>query len=371
MARKGNNIYHRKDLRWEGRYHKGRKANGQIKYGYVYGKTYEEVKRKLGPLRRHAQITLELYGNSVVEYYDWSLTWLSEQQKVVKPATYTSYLSKLRKCIWPQLGNLSLYQLDQKAIEGAIAAWQGNGLALSSIKVVLRILSQSLKYAIKKDLLQRNPCEAVVLPKQVQEKVHALTRREQKRLETTALAEQDTRAKAVVLAMETGLRIGEIAALKWEAVDLNRRVLVVKHTFQRVLSADGKQTELQLGAPKTHSSLRVVPMTSKLHGLLLELKKEAQGEFVFSTKGKPCEPRLLTYHFHRVRKKARLEGIHFHQLRHTFATRCLESTIDPLNVSKLLGHASPQLTTSVYYDSMMEQRVAVIAAMEDALKTAA
>ena len=366
MARLGENIYHRKDLRWEGRYKKGRKANGKIKYGYVYGKTYEEVREKLGPLRRHAEITLELYGKSVVSYEEWSQTWLADQQKIVKPATYSSYLNKLKKYIWPHIGETALYQLDEPTLHRMIQAWIQTGLSLSSIKVIFRIVKQSLKYAIQKELLQKNPCEWIKLPSGPKEKVRALTPTEQQRLEKVTLADKDVQAKAVILAMETGMRIGEIAALKWEAVDLEKQLLQVNHTYQRVLSAVGTKTELHLGPPKSQASRRVIPMTSKLHQLLSQLKEESNSEYVFSVKGKPCEPRLLTYHFHRVRKKAKLEDIHFHQLRHTFATRCLESSEDMLNVSKMLGHESVQLTTNVYYDSLMEKRIAVIGLMEKA-----
>ncbi|EOH94183.1 tyrosine-type recombinase/integrase [Enterococcus pallens] len=366
MARTGENIYHRKDLRWEGRYKKGRKADGSIRYGYVYGKSYEEVKEKLGPLRRHAQITLELYGKSVVEYDEWSQTWLAEQQKVVKPATYSSYLSKLRKYIWPHIGKMALYELDEATIHQMIQGWIQAGLSLSSIKVIFRIVKQSLKFAIQKELLQKNPCEWIQLPKGPKEKVHALTSNEQQRLEKVVSSEKDLRAKAVILAMETGMRIGEIAGLKWEAVDLDRRLIKVNHTYQRILSEAGDKTILHLGPPKSESSHRVIPMTSKLHQLLSGLKKEANSDFVFSVKQKPCEPRLLTYHFHRVRKKAKLEDIHFHQLRHTFATRCLEASGDTLNVSFLLGHDTPQLTAAVYFDSIVEKRIAVIGLMEKA-----
>ncbi|MGG5333462.1 site-specific integrase [Enterococcus sp. AZ163] len=366
MARTGENIYHRKDLRWEGRFHRGRKADGKIRYGYIYGNSYEEVKEKLGPLRRQAQITLELYGKSVVEYDEWSQTWLAEQQKVVKPATYSSYLSKLKKYIWPHIGKVALYQLDESTIHRMIQAWIQTGLSLSSIKVIFRIVKQSLKYAIQKELVQKNPCEWIQLPKGPKGKVHALTTKEQQRLEKAVLAEKDIRTKAVILAMETGMRIGEIAGLKWEAIDLDKRMIEVNYTYQRVLSVTGTKTALHLGPPKSQSSRRVIPMTSKLHQLLSSLKEESNSEYVFSVKGKPCEPRLLTYHFHRVRKKAKLEDIHFHQLRHTFATRCLESSEDILNVSILLGHTSPQLTTTVYFDSIVQKRIAVIGSMERA-----
>ena len=93
---------------------------------------------------------------------------------------------------------------------------------------------------------------------------------------------------------------------------------------------------------------------------MLNHRKESKGSFVFSTNGQPCEPRLLTHHFHRIRLKAGLIKIHFHQLRHTFATRCLEAKKDISSVSALLGHASTQMTLDTYVDAMLEQRFQVI-----------
>ena len=83
MCKTGENIYLRKDERWEGRYHKGRKANGRIRYGYVYGKTLEEVQAKLRPLKQRAEITLKLYGKSVITFNEWSQQWLKELQRTV------------------------------------------------------------------------------------------------------------------------------------------------------------------------------------------------------------------------------------------------------------------------------------------------
>ncbi|MGM0216280.1 tyrosine-type recombinase/integrase [Enterococcus sp. AZ109] len=368
MARRGENIYHRKDLRWEGRYHAGRKANGQIKYGYVYGKTFEEVKEKLVPLREQAQITLAIYGKSVVTYEDFSTHWLAKRAETLKPATISSYASKLRHYLYPHLGKLSLYQINEALICQVIEVWKKTGLNMSSIKLVLRLLNQTLNTAVKQGILSTNPCEniQIQLPADRKKRVTSLTRKEQKKLRKTAMADSDERAKAVILAMETGMRIGEIAGLKWGAVDFDQRLIYVNHTYQRVTTLDGLKTVLHLGAPKTQASLREIPMSNRVHNLLKGLKQKAKSAFVFSTKGKACEPRLLTYHFHRVRAKAGMKGVHFHQLRHTFATRCLETTSQSLDVSQLLGHSSTKLTTDVYGHSMLNRRVSLIAAMEKA-----
>ncbi|MGG5317945.1 tyrosine-type recombinase/integrase [Enterococcus sp. AZ072] len=364
MCRRGENIYHRKDERWEGRYHKGRKANGRLLYGYVYGKTLEEVQEKLRPLKKNAELTLKFYGKSVVTFNEWSIQWLNELQATLKPATYASYLHKLKKYLWKPLGELPMYQLDAKAIRSAVDSWKVEGLACSSIKVFFRLLNQAMAYAIKQGMIERNPCESVDLPKAIKERVRALSLSEQRKLEKVVETDCDPRSKTVSLALRTGMRIGEIAALKWDAVDLERRLIYVNQTYQRICYGNGKKSELQLGPPKSQTSQRVIPMSDKVCSLLENLKTNTTADFVFTTKGKPCEPRLLTKHFHRILKKAKLIGIHFHQLRHTFATRCLEAEEKIFPVSRLLGHYSVQLTSDIYYDSQLGERIDVVTSMD-------
>lgn len=364
MCRRGENIYLRKDERWEGRYHEGRKANGRIKYGYVYGKTLEEVQAKLRPLKQRAEITLKLYGKSIITFKEWSLRWLDEIQATVKPATYASYLHKLKKYLWKSLGELPMYRLDVEAIRKLVDFWASEGLASSSIKVFFRLLNQAMRYAIKQGIIENNPCDSVDLPKAIKERVRALSLSEQRKLEQVVEEDSDPRAKTVSLALRTGMRIGEIAALKWDAVDLESRLIYVNATYQRVCYGNGQKSKLQMGPPKSQTSKRVIPMSNKVHTLLKNLKRNAVSEFVFTTKKKPCEPRLLTKQFHRLLDKAKLKGLHFHQLRHTFATRCLEAKEKVHIVSRILGHSSIQLTSDIYYDSQLGERISVIKAME-------
>ncbi|WP_275115410.1 tyrosine-type recombinase/integrase [Vagococcus coleopterorum] len=124
------------------------------------------------------------------------------------------------------------------------------------------------------------------------------------------------------------------------------------------------KTKLILGAPKSEASIRVIPMTNRLYAVLKEHSKQKESSFVFSVNGHPREPRLITYHFQRIMKKAGLSDRHFHQLRHTFATRCNESTSDITSLSVLMGHHSTKMTLDIYTDSLLEQRIKVIEQME-------
>ena len=361
---KGENIYYRKDGRWEGRYAIDRKSNGRIKYGYVYGKTYQTVRDKLLPLKQQSDRMIQLYGKSMMTYSEWVTQWKKEIQKTIKLSTYSNYCYKLSRYLLPHLGTTPLYQVTSERIQEIIDIFMKEKLSPSSIQIIHCLLKKTLNDAKKQGLLYQNPCDAVKLPKRIPRKVRALTIEQQRSLLKVVDKSDDNKDQAVILALNTGMRIGEIAALKWSDIDFNRGIISITQTCNRVKSSDNQRTIVNYDAVKSTASHRIIPMNQKVWKLLKRLKEKSDAEFVFSIGDKGCEPRVLTYHFHQLRKKARLENIHFHQLRHTFATRCLEAKVGITSVSALLGHASTKMTLDVYSDSMLEERVTAVYAIE-------
>lgn len=359
--RKGENIYLRKDGRWEGRYPKGRKLNGKIKYGYVYGKSYTEVKQALYPLRIRYHSVQQIQGVSAETFGEWAAEWLNEVQEDVKPSTLSSYYYKLTKYIYPLIKKVPLNELTLETGKKILAHLQQQQLARSTVQVIFRIVNKCLNRAKKSGKLNANPFSELKIPKAKHKKIRALTFSEQKKVMKIAANEKKGYGIPALLALYSGMRIGEIAALKWGDIDFETNLITIQHTYQRIPAIhSAKKTQLIFADSKTEASVRVIPISKTLRKLLLNHRKESKGSFVFSTNGQPCEPRLLTHHFHRIRLKAGLIKIHFHQLRHTFATRCLEAKKDISSVSALLGHASTQMTLDTYVDAMLEQRFQVI-----------
>ena len=188
-------------------------------------------------------------------------------------------------------------------------------LSPSSIQIIHCLLKKTLNDAKKQGLLYQNPCDAVKLPKRIPRKVRALTIEQQRSLLKVVDKSDDNKDQAVILALNTGMRIGEIAALKWSDIDFNRGIISITQTCNRVKSSDNQRTIVNYDAVKSTASHRIIPMNQKVWKLLKRLKEKSDAEFVFSIGDKGCEPRVLTYHFHQLRKKARLENIHFHQRR--------------------------------------------------------
>lgn len=361
---KEKNIYLRKDGRWEGRYVQGRKTNGRLKYGYVYGKSYLEVKSKLIPLQQASERMLRLYGKGLIRYDEWIHLWKENIQDTIKISTFSDYNYKLKKYILPYLGELPLYQITGVLIQNLIDDLKEKSLSPTSIHLISRLLSKTLKRAQDEGLIDKNPCEGIILPKRVPKKVHALTIEQQRLLTKVAESYPDLRGQAIIIALNTGMRIGELAALSWKNVDFRHSIINVEQTCHRLYEDNLEKSYLHYDSVKSLASNRVIPMNQNVKSSLKKIRQESKGEYVFAIGDKGCEPRTLTYHFHRIRKLANLNQIHFHQLRHTFATRCIEAKVGIPSISALLGHSSAKMTLDIYSDSMIEERSDAVIAIE-------
>ncbi|GCF95942.1 site-specific integrase [Enterococcus florum] len=368
MSRRGENIYYRKDKRWEGRYPKGRKANGKIKYGSVYGKTYNEVRWKLYPLKIEYQNLCELNGSLAITMKEWVEIWLMEVKDSIEIATFSSYRHKMRTYILPFLGEYPLNELTQNHIQELVQRWKKHPLSVSSIRVNLQVVKNCLNQAINQGHLIKNPCQGIKLPKSEGKKIQAMSLNQQKQIEKAAISYPKGRGLPTLLALRTGMRIGEVAALKWENVDFENDLIYVSHTLQRVtLEGRSSKTLLIYATAKTAASQRTIPMGENVRRWLWEHRKSSKSAFVFSSGEGPCEPRLITYHFHQICQRAGISGIHFHQLRHTFATRCVEANANISSVSRLLGHTSTQMTLDTYTHSLLQPMVETMQLMEQAV----
>jgi len=355
MARKGENIYKRKDGRWEGRYIRGRRPDGTAVYGSVYGKKYGEVKDKLMPLKSAYATREQVKVSFIGTVWDWLFYWLEELEKPhIKQSTYASYRGKLENHVLPVLGDIKLSRLTEGSIQEWIDGLSAKGLAGSSVNVVFRIFNAAMQKAVYKHCLFVNPCTGVVLPDAGRPEINALTLTEQKELEKQALAGKGN--EAVMIALYTGMRIGEISALTWEDIDFDNNLIYVRRTLQRITDYDKSGTKIIIDLPKSDTSYRVIPFAGHLRALLWSWKTASNSGYVISCKGSFAEPRVISYRFRQAANKAGLANATFHSLRHTCATRCLERSVDIATLSRLLGHASVKMTLDTYADSTMEQR---------------
>ncbi|MBP1046191.1 site-specific integrase [Enterococcus sp. BWM-S5] len=366
MPRKGENIYKRKDGRYEGRYVKSRAFDGQIKYGYIYGKKYAEVKQELTLLKAQFTFAQKKKLNASETVRSWMMYWLETSVKnQVKISTYMNYKGHLERYILPNLGEIQLVSLQTREIESFIEYLSSLELSGITIRCIFNILKSGLKKARLSSYIYENPCDNISLPKIDKKKVAALDIQTQTALEKLALEHQ---CFPIILSLYTGMRIGEISGLKWSDIDLENNVLYIERIVVRVpVSNEKTKTKVLLGTPKTKASIRAIPIASNVKSYLLSIKKEGS-EFVFPCGDSFSEPRIINYHFKKIVELMGRKDIHFHMLRHTFATRCVERGVDVTSLSMILGHSSTKMTLDTYTDSMWETRKQAVSVVDKQLQ---
>jgi len=362
MARHGENIRKRKDGRWEGRYKVYDRKKEIYRYRSVYGKSYEEVREKLTTqkslLRDGARHTIPNQGMAEkLAFQDVAESWLEEVKKVKKPSTYEKYNTIYREYLKKEFKDIVLSDITSRSVMERISGT----LSDSVMKSVYCVLNQILRYAFVRYCVAlpriRKPDSAAR-----NKPVTVLGKSELGKLFSMLNMEMDIFKMAVLLCLYTGLRLGEVCALKWSDIDFENNIITVNRTVQR-LYAEGHSTKTILleTEPKSEFSRREIPISDTLAGLLI--KFHDNGEYVFGNH-KPMEPRTLQYRFKKILKEAELSDKNFHILRHTFATSCIEGSMDIKSLSEILGHASVHITLNRYvHPSMAAKRKS----MEDLL----
>jgi len=358
MAKRGENIYKRKDGRYEGRYIKGYKADGKPLFGYVYAYTYKEVKAALVQAKTtiKADKTLIITGAGTLKEYLES--WMHSNVKDrVKASTYAQYYDRINKHIIPEIGQIQINHIDCSNVQDFVNGLNNKKLATSTIYSIVSVLHSALKEALKLNLISFNPCEGVYIPKKATQERRPLTRYEQIQLEQQLIYCNECVTLGVLIALYAGLRIGEICALQWKDIDLLAGSIIVSKTLQRIKNFDGtSRTLLVEGKPKSKYSIRKIPLPP---GLIVKLNNCAgnkyMNNYVLSGSYTPVEPRTLRAGVAKLTKSINLD-IPFHSLRHTYATRCLENNFDIHSVSELLGHSGAIVTSQVYAHSLLEHK---------------
>ncbi len=359
MSKKGENIYKRKDNRWEARYIRERAPDGSAKYGYCYGKSYREAKEKLTRARAELLLNTGIKEKENVKRLAVCCDeWLRLNSIKIKEATLVKYFTVLERHIKPVLGECSAKELTSSAVEDFTHHLLRNeGLAAKTVRDILAVLRSVLKYCAREQGTDLSRIE-VCYPRMVKKELRVLTPTEQRRLVNYLLTDTDSCKFATLLALLTGMRLGEVCALRAGDISLAERVVRVASTVQRIRNfgeGASSKTKLVLTDPKSRSSARIIPLSDFAVELCRKFVPSEPSAFVIT--GSPIfpfEPRSLQYKMAVYCEACELEGVHFHTLRHTFATRCAESGFEIKALSEILGHSSPQLTLERYVHPSLE-----------------
>lgn len=353
MARRGENIYKRKDNRWEGRYIKGYDGRGKTQFGYVYAKTYREVREKLTSAKQAGR-TRPASNRRDLRYF--CAEWLTLSRNRVKESTYVKYYNTVNRHLEPALGGYLPQSLNTVLIEEFSNALLSDGLSPKTVRDILVVLKAVLKHC-RRQIGEGFPDIEVIYPKERKRKMRVLTLEEQQQLVRFLLSDMDEVKFGVLLALLTGLRIGEVCALKWEDISVADRVIRVSSTMQRLQTLDkasSTKTKITVGEAKSQTSQREIPLSASAFDLCKRMQAFNGKAYVLT--GDPLrylEPRVLQYRLAKFADACGLKDVHFHALRHTFATRCVEVGFEIKSLSEILGHASAKVTLDRYVHSSL------------------
>ena len=374
MGRRGNGegtISRRKDGRWEARYYVPT-VNG-TKRKVIYGKTQAEVRDKLTKALsdRIDGIVYDDENMTVGEYLD---VWLKGSvYGSVRQSTYDRDTNLVNNHIKPLLGGLKLKKLNSAHIQRFYRDRLNTGLSTSTVHKMHDILRRGLAQAVKWHLVPRNVADVVKPPRPVPKEMVALSTDETRKLLDAAA--EDRLEALYVLAVHTGMRQGELLALRWQDVDMENAIVSVRRTLTR---SGGKVT---FGEPKTKKSRRSIRLAPQaMEALRAHLERQLrdmeilgdryrdQGLVFTTDTGAPINPSNLRQRsFAPLLKRAGLPHMRFHDLRHTCATLLLSRGVHPKFVQELLGHGTIAITLDTYSHVMPSMGDATARAMEDAL----
>lgn len=357
MSRRGENIYKRKDGRWEGRYKKGYAPDGRTLYGYCYSKTYREVKEKLHILSSPMENKQPKVNHGKKRFGLYCDEWLLACKNRVKASTLVTYTTAIENHIKPFFGGYLPMNITSESVDSFTNQMiNGKGLSAKTVKDYLVILKSVLKYVARVQGTI-NTIE-INMPKQTQEEMRVLSVDEQNALILYLLTDMDNYKFGTLFALMTGLRIGEVCALRCQDISFKEKTVRVRETMLRVKNLDGNgaKTKIIFTKPKTDTSSRVIPMTDTAFELCRKhMNRSNPRAFLLTgSEEKYIEPRNLQYKIKEYGAACNIENIHFHALRHTFATRCVEVGFEIKSLSEVLGHATPRITLERYVHSSME-----------------
>lgn len=285
----------------------------------------------------------------------FSLEWIEEKKKEIKYSTYCAYQTILGNYVDVFFDDVK--DISQENVVAFRESLEAKKLSSKSIKDILVVLRMLVKFLIRKRILTSDSLMWEISLNNSRDEIEILSKTSFKKLHTFLLANFSFSNLGILIVMNTGLRIGEICALKWEDIDLVDSKILVSKTLQRVYDRKEKTSKIIIDTPKTISSKREIPISNEIVRLVKPLKRVVNNSFfVISNSISPIEPRTYREIFKKILLKNELPVVKFHSLRHTFATRCVEANSNYKTISSILGHSNVVTTMNLYVHPNNEEK---------------
>ena len=296
----------------------------------------------------------------------WSREWLRRKEPYIKYSTFAAYTNVVINHLIPYWGKHTLTDISEEKVQEYVLHLVSKGrldgqggVNVRSARDIVVILKSILRDAARQKMIQMPAFELHYPRTEDEQRIPVLSKAVHEQVVKAVYKELTPASCGILLSLYTGMRIGEICALKWDAIDLNEAVLHVRQTVQRVYIKSSREkgnSRLVIGTPKTRTSKRDVPISNALLSVLKRLPEASTNSFLLTGTERCMEVRTFRSYYHCFLDRHSIPRIKFHALRHTFATRCIECGADPKTVSELLGHATIAMTMNLYVHPRVEQK---------------
>ena len=283
--------------------------------------------------------------------------WQADKKQYVKRSTYSAYSLLVNNHLIPAFAGA--YDVTEDMVQSFVFTKLEQGLSQKSIKDILIVLKMILRYGVKQGYMEHREIDVKFPTERERQEVEVLSRNNQKHIMEYVQSHFTFMNLGIYICLCAGLRIGEVCALVWDDIDVESGVINISKTIQRIYVIDNgeKHTEVIIDTPKSKNSIREIPIPRDLLKMIKPFKKVVNGRFyVLTNSAQPTEPRTYRNYYKRLMTQLDMPKLKFHGLRHSFATRCIESRCDYKTVSVLLGHSNISTTLNLYVHPNMEQK---------------
>ena len=275
--------------------------------------------------------------------------WLKYKKNTVKKSTYYNYSYSVAKYLYPSFAGKNITKI--KNYNNFIEELSDT-LSPKTVRDIVTKLKEIINF-YEEEHNTKLSIKKMSLPKMNKKEIQILSNKEKQKLEKYCIEQNSLKSLGILICLNTGLRIGEVCALRWENIDFESKKIHIEKTIERIYSKEENKTIVIIDTPKSITSVRTIPINSKLYNILKQIRgKSKKTDFVLTGSSEHyVEPRNYQYHFKEILKRSKVKKYKFHTLRHTFATNCIEAGMDIKSLSEILGHADVSITLNIYVHS--------------------
>lgn len=281
---------------------------------------------------------------------DIIIKYIELKSSTLKESTIARYQNLYLNHIKNYFNNYSACSISNSVLQKYVDSLVKKNVSENIIKEAISLIKLSLKHEAKYGKIAMPYLDLDLPSHKKKHIVSILNKQEQSQIINYILNNESNKYSGIILSLFTGMRIGEICALKWSNIDLKKRQINVHSTLQRICRK-GEKSFIEIGETKTINGCRTIPISNFLYSFLISIKPSSRNTYFLTNTTLYKEPRNYRKIFETLLKKLNIKNITFHSLRHTFATRLIENKVDIKTISELLGHSSTNITISIYVHS--------------------